>query len=150
MWTMTYPWTDNLLNAVNGAGSESAAALDGSMLALAKLDFNPTKTMEIGDFSEANYPGYARQPILTWQPANHGQGGFSLSQGESLVFQPNGDDTTNTIFGHVLIGADSVTVLGAEKYDNPVPLPDPLSALVVVPIVGLLPDGSNPSSIISP
>jgi len=150
MWTMTYGWSDNLLNAVNGHGNDSNAALNNAWLALVRADFNPTKTMTLDDVDEANFPGYARQHITSWQQANHGQGGFSLSQAPSHVFQPTGDDSPNTIFGHVLLGADSVTVLGGEKYDNPVPLPDELSALTVVAIVGLQPDGNMPSSIISP
>jgi hypothetical protein len=90
--------------------------------------------------NEANYPGYAKQSISSWSGPFVGQGGFSLFDGGAHLFQPTGSDTANTIYGQFLVGSDSVTILGVEFYDGPIPLPNAETGFVTTVIVGYGPN----------
>lgn len=150
MWVMTRAYLNNLVSVAGGNGSDSAAVLDGSFEALIKAPYGPTVDSLLTDpaLEEADYEGYARQANAAWTPPFVGQNGKSLTSAEMHVWSPTGDDTVNTIHGHMLIGADSATLLGCEMFDEEIPQVDADSGFPTVPIVGLDPNQNYGSSLV--
>lgn len=138
MWVPKRKLLDAALTLLNDDTVAAGSLLDGSSLALLRTNISPSidgdDSIELA--AEANFDGYTRAPVTFTGPFI-GQGGFSLLANGSNVFQPDGDDTVNTIYGQFLVGSDSVSVLAVELFDAPIPLPDSSAALVSTPIFGL-------------
>lgn len=150
MWVPTRPLLAAMLSAVNGVGADTFAILDGAFSALIKAPYGPTVNSVLTDpsLSEANYQGYARQAISAWNGPYVGQNAKSLTADSALFWSPTGDDTVNTIYGHMLIGSDSTTLLAVEMFDDSIPQVDEDSGFMTTPIFGLDPNANYGSSLV--
>lgn len=153
MWTPSRVLLNGVMSlAAGNASITQSHTLKGAFLGLLReaISYTPDSDDSIVTSKEANYQGYARQAISSWSGPFVGQVGFSLEEGGAKLWQPTGDDTTNTIFGQFLIGSDSATILGVEIFDSSIPLPSPSDAFVSVPIFGVGPNTAGyGSSIVS-
>lgn len=144
MWVPLRVLLDSALTLLNDDTVPAGSKLAGSFLALLKDNVAPAIDMADSVLlnGEANYDGYVRAPLTFTGPFT-GQGSFSLLADGANVFQPDGSDTVNTIVGQFIVGSDSVTCLAVELFDQPIPLPLPMSGFVVTPIFGLGPNISG-------
>lgn len=69
-------------------------------LRLYKNNYTPVDASVAGDFTEANFDGYAGIALSSWgTPATDGSGN-ALVQHDTLIFQPTGSGVSNTIYGY--------------------------------------------------
>ena len=95
--------------------------LAGAFVGLYTAGPTPTRQSLLTNFTEATFTGYSRQAVNWTGPINEPDG--SASQlGSSSVFALSATTTLNTVAGALLIGNDSVTLLGAESFSAPIPL----------------------------
>jgi hypothetical protein len=66
------------------------------------------------------------------------------------VFSPSDTITPNTIYGAFWIGGDSITLMGVEMFDAPIPLSNPLQNLTYIPRFGMLQNGPNGFGVVVP
>lgn len=152
MWVYSRAMLDGIATQLSDDTIPTSTTLKNSWLGLLRgtVDYTPDSDDSIVTTNEANYEGYMRQQLTSWGAVFVGEGLLSLRAAPALQFQPTGDDTVNTIFGQFIMGSDSSTLLAVELFDEPIPLPNSLSALVTVVITGLgQPDTGFGSSIVS-
>lgn len=152
MWVPTRALLQSLVLGMGTDTFTATAKLKTGIVALLRADFTPSVDLVYGDVTTtlANYNGYAPQALAAWTTPFVAEGELSLMQQPSITWRPTGSDTVNTIFGHILIGSDSVTLLAAEKFDAPIPLPNASSAFVDVIRFGLDPSGNYALSVVAP
>jgi len=110
--------------------------LGGASVGLYQTQITPTDQTVLADLTEANYDGYARKVSHTWSPTFVDPNGLYSKQAQTLVFQPTGDDTMNTIYGLFVTGDDSTALLAVEPFDSPIPLTGTLSNITITLRVG--------------
>lgn len=119
-----------MLNAI----TEAAAAWDQSELRLFQNDYDPLESMDVADFTEADFDGYAAQTITAFEAAYKGEDGYATVYADGLYqFDCTGDTTPNTIYGYYVVGDPGGTpfLAFAERFDTPVAVLDALDAVVV-------------------
>lgn len=146
MWSPYRELLDGMVALTMGdATIATNRTLKNSWLCLLKtaLPFNIGDTTAVLAGNEANFEGYHRtQPAIINGPFV-GQNNYSLGSGAAILWQPTGSDSPNTIFGQVLIGSDSSTMLAHELFDSPVPLATEENGFVDVPIIGVGPNAAG-------
>lgn len=125
------------------------AWLGSASIGLLRAPFAPTPLTALTDLTEANFTGYARQAAGVSSVPFVDPKGIMTLEGPSLLFQPSDTVTTNTIYGLFWTGTPSTTLLGVEMFDNPIPLPNPLTALTIVPRFGIDQNGSYGNALVS-
>lgn len=152
MWTLTYPCLKAILAHAGTSDTVTTAPFVGAVVGLLKDHYAPGPgSVYTGDVAihEADFTGYAHQPLALGKVAQ-GQGGYVLSDSTATFqWQPTDAAKSQSIYGQFLLGADSVTLLGVEMFNAPIPLPDANHALTVVVIVGLNAYGGYGNSLVS-
>lgn len=105
-------------------------------LHLFQNDYSPNVNSVLGDFTEADYTGYAAVTFDTtdMQAAFVNTAGVPELDFPATVFRP-GDPTAtpNDIYGWYITETDNNTVLMAERFSGaPIPLASPLDQLTVL------------------
>lgn len=110
-----------ILNQLDNLKTQMDVA-NGTM-ALFTDDRTPLATDVLGNFTEANFAGYSRQPLDagTIYRRSDGQYAFDISDAH---FQANGTgNLPQTVYGAMLLDVDDGNrVIGAGRLDNPVTL----------------------------
>jgi len=151
MWIPTRGWMNAMLSQIFQGSTPVGYIVANGFVGLVKAPFAPSVDSVLSDFPEADYSGYARQPAAGgWVGPFIGEGNFSLVQLPSMLFQPNDTITFNVIYGAMLIGNDSVTLLGGEVFDAPIPLNSVLNQLTIIPRFGLSPLSNYGMSVVAP
>jgi hypothetical protein len=150
MWVPTRTLLNAIAKELGNATVGTNGSLKGTFLGLVRETFAPTVDSVLGDFTEANFQGYARSSqSVTWNPVT-AQDGKSLVQGSPVLWEMTGNASPNTIFGHMLIGSDSVTLLAAEVFNDPIPLANIGDGFPDTPLFGFDPNANYGDSLVAP
>jgi hypothetical protein len=119
--------TRALLDNILGTESVDHAGATHPLLALGlvglfKVDHTPTVDSVKADFTEADYNTYARQAAAAWSIVGVTAGGLSVVRAANFHIQMTDTLKAQTIFGAMLLDAGGTVLLGAERFDSPVPL----------------------------
>jgi hypothetical protein len=108
-------------------------------------DVNPGRNSALADFTEASFPGYAGSASITWGLPNVPAGGTARVAGDKKEFQATDATTPQIVYGWygVGVGADSVNVKMAERFDAPANVNGPLDIVIITPQVGITPGGES-------
>jgi hypothetical protein len=124
MWIPTRLLLDAALKWLNADTVGTPHYLANSFLVL--LQAPPAGDFDLtwGDVSinECNYNGYARHQITQFGGPVVGQNGSALLMNGGVLFTCEGSDTVNTVAAQALLASDSVTLLGTEVFDVPIPM----------------------------
>lgn len=124
----------NRTNMIADLNVKVAGDLAACTVHLFKNDMTPTPTTVIGDLTEADYTGYAAQPVGAWGGAFVNAEGKAQVTAPSLQFQPSGSTVTNVCYGYYYRSAGGGTpLLGAVRFDEPVAMGSVLDAALVQP-----------------
>ncbi len=97
---------------------------------LFKTAVTPTATSVPGDFTEADFAGYAGVTLTHWNTPYWQSQGAAVSYSNQILFQPTDGVTPNTIYGYWLeIAAGDY--LGAERFATPWGAVDATSQLLL-------------------
>ena len=140
MWVATYAFFFAIMDALTQA---SVSAFYEAVLGKTYLGLYiaptpaPTPGLLLSGITEANYDGYARQP-LTWFPPFIDAAGPMDASAQNLHFSPSDALVQNTITGCFIATALSGGLLYlAAAFATPVPLPGPSYALNLAPVFQL-------------
>ena len=130
--------SDSLLSEIASLVGSSSLGLGNSSIALITAPFvmTPGQTNFTG-LTEANYDGYARKACAFGGTPFIDENGIFTLQGAASVFQPSDTITSNSVYGYVLTGTSTTTVMAGEVFNSPVPLTGPTTALTIVPRFGV-------------
>lgn len=149
MWIMNNNMADALALSVGSDSINPKASLKGSFLALIDQPFNPQPSDSFDTYHEASFNGYARgNESPAWSPFT-GQGGMALIAGQTILFELGSSTAPATLYGHCLLGSDSVTLLAAEVFNPPISLANPGDGFLDTPIFGFAPKAGYGTSAIS-
>jgi len=116
--------TANALEAVTGV-------LLANKVALYQNDIIPTPNRPLGDYTEADYSGYAKEAI-TWSAATLADDGSVEVLGIVGAFRPTPSPIVNSIYGLMLVDTTGVILYAAARFDAPpLPMNSTLDAIVV-------------------
>jgi hypothetical protein len=137
-WTPTRVLLDSALHLLNSDTVPVGKKLKNCWLALLKQPPPASFDASWGSVSinECDFDGYERVQITTWSSPARGQDGGELVINSAEVFECADTTTTNTVYGQALLGADSVTLLATEAFDNPISMAQIGQSLVTVPVFG--------------
>jgi hypothetical protein len=100
-------------------------------------NYNPTPQSAVGDFTVADYTGYAAVLLTSWQTPSWQSQGAAVSYANPCVFSPTGTTVPNTIYGYYMTISSGLILLGAERLATPANLTGPTTSLTVVPPWGI-------------
>lgn len=144
MWTPTDTLLDSALKLLNDDTVPSNTLLAGSFLAFLKAPHDFSFSSVYGDVSAKLATSLGYPPLaLTFTGPFTGQGGKDLLSGGGHVITMGGSDTGATIYGHVILGDDSVTLLAGEIFDTPVALGTIGDGFVDNPLFGIAPNAAG-------
>ena len=123
--------TDLLLYPLATAAGEF---LDGALIALGQNDIEITRDLEIGDFTEADYTGYAREAV-TWNAPSEADNGETELVGVAGEFRPSGSAVQNSIYTFMLLDSGGALIAAGRFEGAPLAMGDTLDAIVVTPRV---------------
>jgi hypothetical protein len=130
--------SDSLLNEIAALVGASSLGLGNASVALITAPFVMTPgQFNFNGLTEANFDGYARQAAAFAGTPFIDENGIYTIQGGAKVFQPSDTITSNTVYGYVLTGSSSSTVMGGEVFNAPIPLTGPTTALTIIPRFGV-------------
>lgn len=101
---------DRLLNGNTG---------ENLLLKLFKNDVTPGESTVVGDFTEADFSGYAAKTLTnsSWAAATTDGGGSSSSSYAEQTFTPTADPAQD-IYGYYIVGATSGKLMWAERFSD--------------------------------
>lgn len=122
------------LTALTGVGGPFNAAV----VKLFQNDYTPTVDSVVGDFTEADYTGYAASAAIVWGAPFIDPVAGPLVLGDLKSFPASGPFTVpNDIFGF-WIESSGGDLLWAERFDTPVTIANATDNVVIVPQFGLI------------
>lgn len=95
-----------------------AGALTGAEVALYQSDTPATPSTPLGDYTLADYDGYAPEAI-TWLAPSIGSDGEPEVVGIVGEFRPTGTATPNVIYGALVTDGAGTTLYAAARLENP-------------------------------
>lgn len=120
-----------LIGAMHTRNFKAAAAT--TSVHLFKTDVTPSDISVIGDFTEADFTGYAAQTIAAWDASQidalTGRKFMTPTLGTPAIFTQTGVVLTNTVYGFWL--EDNGALFFAERFENPVQM-DTLGKTVTI------------------
>lgn len=150
MWVPSRTFLNSIARGVGTDTLGTVGGLKGSWLGLVREAFTPTVDTVLGDLVEANFQGYARShQTANWSQVV-AQDGKSLEQGLPVLWAMTGDDSPNTIFGHFLVGNDSITLLASEVFNAEIPLANTGDGFPDTPLFGFDPSANYGDSLVAP
>lgn len=140
MWVVTYAFLSAVLDALTQA---SVSAFYEAVLGKTYIGLfiaptpAPSPQLLLSGITEANYDGYARQPLV-WFPPFLDVSGPYVASAQNLHFSPSDALVQNTITGAFIATALSGGLLYmAAAFATPVPLPSPAYAVNLAPVFQL-------------
>jgi len=106
---------------------------DAAIVALFQNDFFPNANQVVGDFTEADFDGYAQSTAAVWGDAITDVAGETAVYADTKQFTATGGVTTNTIYGYYVLDSTATKVLWAERFEDPVIVTAAGQGVVVVP-----------------
>jgi len=103
--------------------------LNGALLELYQNDITPTPTTPIGDFTVADYDGYAAE-ALSWLAVSVNDAGQVEVQGIIGEFRPTGSTTPNTIYGWFLTESGGALIDSGRFEGAPISMADALNNIL--------------------
>lgn len=108
-----------------GNTAEAAAAVGSGFLETVYIGLytdgpTPAVGLALSSFTEVSLVGYARSTVVWNGPIDEIDGTASVVS--DLNFWATSDTIGASVKGALLIGSDSLTLLGAEEFDTPQPL----------------------------
>lgn len=100
---------------------------------LFRNDYTPVKGSVVGDFTEANFSGYAGGQVLTGWSGPAISGGRAFSNATTLVWTHNGGATSNLIYGYYVVDGSNVVWWAERNPAGPVTLSTNGQQLQVAP-----------------
>lgn len=115
----TFGSNKQLLTLLQAAIFKTAAAT--TEMRLYQNNFTPGTGTLTGDFTEANFDGYASITVAAYNPValDPVSGDYFISNATPLVFTDTGNTTPNTIYGWYLTDAGGETI-DCGRFDAPV------------------------------
>jgi hypothetical protein len=110
--------------------------LDDAKVHLYKTAVIPTVESVLGDFTEADYTGYAAQTVASWGNPFQDIDGKVKMVGPTQQYQPTATTVTNTIYGYYVTNAGSTVLIYAKQLDQPIALVTTITALLLTPEFG--------------
>jgi hypothetical protein len=92
----------------------------------------PSPTSVIADFTEADYTGYASQPIPGVGAVGWASQGAAVAYSGPVIFAPTGTAVTNIIYGYYITDSGSTHLWGAALLPSPYSMTDPTTILNIV------------------
>lgn len=126
-----------LLSAIT---AYAASLSSGIVVHLYSNNYQPLVSSLITDFTEADYTGYAEQPITGFAAASWASQGAAIVYGDTIAtFQPSGTTLTTVCYGYyVTITVSMVVILiGGEKFASAIPMASPADQINIVPGLGI-------------
>lgn len=116
-----------IVNELIGAGN----FLDAAVIHLYKNDYTPGPATVVGDFTEADFTGYAASAIVVWGTVLTDPSNVAYVAGDAKTFASTGSAVPNTIYGYWAQGAGGL--MYAERFDAPIPILGVGDGIVLVP-----------------
>lgn len=82
-----------------------ASEFDGAKVRLFKNDFVPDAETILGDFTAADFPGYAEITLETWSAAYTNEGGRAQTDHPMVTWTVSDDFVGQTIYGMYVVNA---------------------------------------------
>jgi len=82
-----------------------AGLLEGAFLRVFKNNYTPINTSVLGDFTEADFDGYAEIELLGWSAAALNVDNKGETELAVQVFEMTGNTTPNTVYGIYVVSA---------------------------------------------
>ena len=98
---------------------QTAAILNGQNLRLFKNNITPSSISVIGDFTEADYSGYAGVTTVSFASATEVSNKAQITDAAARGFTHNGGGTANTVYGYYYESGSGKLIL-AEAFSSPV------------------------------
>lgn len=105
-----------------------------------KASFAPLPTDNLAKYQaiESDYPGYARQDLLHWQPPVLVETGTAVSLADVVEFRRTGGGPAQSIYGVFVVTADGTLLYAQLDPNGPWPMVDAGSLYAVLPAFRLL------------
>lgn len=116
---------------------QASTALDDIDIRLFKSDTQPSPLTVPGDFTEADFTGYAAQPVafnVAWDDT----AGNAIIWTPSVIFAPSGTAVTNVIYGWyatAALGGTGDVVVACERFPSPAAIASIEDAVIVSPLL---------------
>jgi len=106
-------------------------------LHLYQNDMAPSPSSVLGDFTEADYDGYAEETITpgTWAVFLQGIS-QAVAVGPGIVFSPTGATTPNVVYGYYVTDNTNTRLLWAERFAEPKVMNGVTTGFTLVPAIG--------------
>ena len=132
MFITSKPGLINQLSAVVAGILELAGPLH-TTVKLAQGTFNPTPDSVPGDFTEADFTGYAAKTVTSWTTPELDPGPAAKTLGGNLLhWAPSGTTVTNICTGYWIEDANG-DYLGGEQFPAPIPMANTTDAITLIP-----------------
>jgi hypothetical protein len=119
-----------VLNAITGAFNSG-----GVKLRLFKNNHTPVEGDTIGNYTEADFSGYAAVAIGPWNAATYSSGSASASATSSQTFTNSTGAVGNDIYGYYVTDAGNTTLYFAQIASTvPIDMNTALQSLTVQPV----------------
>ena len=101
-------------------------------------NITPVPTNVVGDFIEADFPGYVASDSITWNTPYLDAGLNANVVGQMLEFELSSASVTQTIYGYYAVGKQGsdtvgITLIYSERFGQPVALNYEGQAVVMAP-----------------
>ena len=108
-------------------------------LYLYKNDYTPVAGSDVGDFTEADFPGYSRNELNNWSTPTTDDDGNALMTDALHLYEMEDVSPTNTVYGYLIalpdVGGDPDRIVGAVRFDEPVEMNAVGAQLTVLPVL---------------
>lgn len=120
----------SILEGMIGMGG----ALESVVIGLYKNDFSPTPSSVVGDFTAADFDGYALSAELVWGEVFLDEEGNAITLAQLLQFHADSPFTEpNTIYGYYAVDAGGGGLIYSERFEDPVPIASADDAVIFTP-----------------
>lgn len=106
---------------------------DNATLHLFQNDIVPSFATALGDFTEADFDGYAAGAAITWNPAVTGPDYNAEVTGPAANFLATGATTPNVIYGYYVVDTGGTGLLWSERFAEPINIASAGDGFSVVP-----------------
>lgn len=123
-----------ILTALKGAGG----TYNGAKLHLFKNNITPDVQTALADLEECDFDGYAASAAVTWGSVIHAGADSVQIASDAKEFVATGGTTPNNIYGWYVTDGAGTGYLGAERFDEPIPVVEAgnglsLQAVLILP-----------------
>jgi len=113
-----YTTNDYILRLTALIASQYPVAPNQTTIRLFKNNVEPDANMTLATFVEADFDGYGAQQLLMAAPSMNDQG-IIVTKSGLIGFESAAGVDPQTVYGVFLVLEDEVTVIAAQKFDEP-------------------------------